>query len=133
MKPLLLILTSPFFIAATCRPTVRDSQGNFATLGGSVFSKSENESAYYKGPLGEMGYASVKKDETVVPKAVISSRTTLGLAGYAKDAFGMGEKTKVALGAQDVTKHGVSTAADVEKLKILNPVEEVAPAVIPGP
>lgn len=109
---------------------VKDSQGNFATLGGSIFSKSDSETAYYKGPLGEMGYASTKKDETSVPKAAITGYTALGLGKQLLSATKAKEATTRTLGEQSVSKNATNKAAASADLKTLNPVEEAA---IPAP
>ncbi len=77
-----------------------------------------------------MTYGSTGHDETVVPTKVIASKTTLGLAGYARDAFRTSEGTKRVLSGHDVEKTGIQSTERVELKKLDIPPEaplELAP------
>ncbi len=131
MKPILLlsILALP---ACTVNPFIRSGE-TVVSLGGSIFTKTAGESGYYEGPLGKLGYANATKDETVVPGKLINYYGIKSAINGATAALRTTESTKRILSGHEVSKHATSTAADVEKLKILNPIEEAVPAVIPAP
>ncbi len=124
---LLSILILATFPACSVRPTIKSGE-TVVTLGGSIFSKSDNETASYSGPLGNLSYASVRHDETVVPAKAINSYTTIGLAKEVTKAFDTGEATKVKLGEQSVSKNATNKAAASADLKTLNPVEVIPAA-----
>lgn len=117
--------------SCTVGPFIKDSSGNVASLGGSIFSKSDEEQAYYEGPLGKLGYASKKKDETSVPKAAITGHTVLGLGGQALSATRAKESTRRVLSGHEVEKTGIKSAENVRVTEILNPVEEAPAAITP--
>lgn len=117
--------------SCTVNPFLRTPDGAVVSLGGSVFSRSDEESGGYEGPHGKLWYGSKKKDETVVPVRGIGAYQNLGIANTLYKGFKAGEATKVKLGEQSVSKHATTKAAEVETTKILNPVEEPLPAVIP--
>jgi hypothetical protein len=132
MKALLLLIVFILLPSCSVRPTIKSGE-TIVTLGGSMFSKSDNETAGYTGPLGSLSYASVKHDETVVPAKAINSYTTIGLAKEVTKAFDTSEATKVKLGEQSVSKNATNKAAASADLKTLNPVEEAIPSVTPAP
>ena len=131
MKALLFLL--PFLLpACTVRPSIKMADGSVATLGGSIFSKSTTETAFYKGPLGEMGYTDYGKDETVIPGKVVNfwgvKATIDGLTATTRAK----ESTTRILAKEETKKTGIQSAERVETLKILNPVEEAAPVFDPA-
>ena len=104
------------------------------SLGGSVFSKSTGETATYSGPLGTLSYKDTGKDETVIPGKVVNYYGLKAAADAATSMFRTSESTTRILAKEETKKAATSSAAEVEKLKILNPVEEIAPAAItPNP
>ena len=113
--------------SCTLHPFVRDASGSVASLGGSIFSKSDNETAYYKGPLGELGYASTKKDETVVPSKIAAYYTTKAVTEGLVDVHKTTENTKQVLSGHEVSKNATNRAAASTDLKTLNPVEVPVP------
>ena len=130
MKALLLFcLILP---ACTVRPTVRNAAGDMATLGGSIFTKSSSETAYYKGPLGEMGYSDLGKDETVIPGKIVNYYGVKAAIDGATASMRTQESTTRILAKEETKKAGIQSAERVESLKILNPVEEAAPVFNPA-
>lgn len=127
MKALLLFCLT--LTACTVRPTVRNAAGDMATLGGSIFTKSSSETAYYKGPLGEMGYADFGKDETVIPAKYLNFKGIEATLNAATSSMRTKESTTRVLAKEETKKVGIQSAERVETLKILNPVEEAAPSV----
>ena len=104
------------------------------SLGGSIFTKSANETATYSGPLGNLSYADTGKDETVIPGKVVNYYGIKAATEAATSMFRTSESTTRILAKEETKKAATSSAAEVEKLKILNPVEEVIPAAaIPTP
>ncbi len=132
MKLLPLILFLPL-ISCEVLPTAKLADGSIITGGGTIFAKSQSKSVTVTHPNGlAMTYSSTGHDETVVPTKVIASKTTLGLAGYARDAFRTSEGTKRVLSGHDVEKTGIQSTERVELKKLDIPEEaplEVAPAI----
>ena len=127
---LLLCLALP---ACTVRPMMK-SGDSYVSLGGSIFTKSANETATYSGPLGNLSYADTGKDETVIPGKVVNYYGIKAATEAATSMFRTSESTTRILAKEETKKVGIQSAADVEKVKILNPVEEAIPAaVIPTP
>ena len=128
LKLLTILVLLP---SCTVRPMIKVGD-SFVSLGGSVFTKSANESASYSGPLGTLRYADNGKDETVIPGKVVNYWGLKAAIDGATSAMRTKESTTRILAKEETKKVGLKTAADVEKVKILNPVEEAAPAVVPG-
>ena len=130
MKALLLL---PFLLpACTVRPSIKMADGSVATLGGSIFSKSTTETAFYKGPLGEMGYTDYGKDETVIPGKVVNFWGIRATLDAATASMRTQESTTRILAKEETKKTAIKSAEKVESLKILNPVEEAAPVFNPA-
>ena len=126
MKRLLfLCLALP---ACTVRPVIK-SGDQVVSLGLSIFSKSAGETASYSGPLGNLSYADTAKDETVIPGKVVNYWGVKAATGAATSMFRTSESTTRVLAKEETSRAATSSAAEVESLKILNPVEEVAPVV----
>ena len=126
MKPILLLcLALP---ACTVRPIIKSGDA-YVSLGGSVFSKSTSETASYSGPLGNLSYADAGKDETVMPAKVVNYYSVKAISEAATNMFRTSESTTRVLAKEETSRAATSSAAEVESLKILNPVEEVAPVV----
>jgi hypothetical protein len=126
MKPILLLcLALP---ACTVRPVMK-SGDSYVSLGGSIFSKSTSETASYSGPLGNLSYADAGKDETVIPAKVVNYYSVKAISEAATSMFRTSESTTRILAKEETSRAATSSAAEVESLKILNPVEEVAPVV----
>ena len=121
---LLLFLALP---ACTVRPIIKSGDA-YVSLGGSIFSKSANETASYSGPLGNLSYADVAKDETIIPGKVVNYYGIKAATEAATSMFRTGESTTRILAKEETKKAGIQSAERVESLKILNPVEEAAPA-----
>ena len=128
---LLLCLALP---ACTVRPMMK-SGDSYVSLGGSVFSKSNSETASYSGPLGTLSYKDTGKDETVIPGKIVNYYGLKTAAEAATSMLRTKESTARILAKEETKKVGIKSAADVEKVKILNPVEEeiIPAAVIPTP
>ncbi len=110
------------------------SGDSYVSLGGSVFSKSTKETASYSGPLGTLSYADSGKDETIIPGKVVNYWGLKAAADAATSMFRTSESTTRVLAKEETKKAATASAAEVEKVKILNPVEEAIPAaVIPTP
>lgn len=124
--PLLSLLSILSLPACTIKPTIRRGS-TVVTLGGSIFTKTAGEKSSYAGPLGNLNYETAINDETTIPGKLINYYGIKAAITGTTDALRTTEKTKRVLGAQDVSKHATSTAADVQKLRILNPVEEFIP------
>ena len=130
MKALLLLT---FLLpACTVRPSIKMADGSVATLGGSIFSKSTTETAFYKGPLGEMGYTDYGKDETVIPGKVVNFWGIRATLDAATASMRTQESTTRILAKEETKKTAIKSAEKVESLKILNPVEEAAPVFNPA-
>lgn len=130
-----LLLLACLPCSCTIRPTVRDAQGNLATLGGSFLSRSKSETAYYKGPLGEMGYSDTEKDETVVPATYIKGDVIKSLSGDMLSAHNTTNATTQTIGAQGVQKTQINAtkAVDLKKLSpsTIKAQEALVPVVTP--
>ena len=125
MKRLLfLCLALP---ACTVRPVMK-SGDSYVSLGGSIFSKTSNETATYSGPLGTLSYADTGKDETIIPGKVVNYWGIKAATEAATSMWRTSESTTRILAKEETSRAATSSAADVEKLKILNPVE-----LIPAP
>lgn len=124
---LLLWLAALLLPSCTLRPTIR-SGNTIVSLGGSIFSKSTAEKSSYSGPLGNLNYETATNDETVVPGKLINYYGIKAAINGATESLRTTENTKQILGAQSVSKHATTTAADVEKTRILNPLPEAIPA-----
>jgi hypothetical protein len=125
MKPALFLLLA-LLPACTVKPTIRSGQ-TVVTLGGSIFTKTTGETASYSGPLGNLNYSTATNDETVVPGKIVNYYGIKSAVNGATAALRTTESTKRILGAQQVSKEATRSAADVEKLRILNPVEIPVP------
>ena len=126
LLPILVLLPS-----CTVRPMIKAGD-SFVSLGGSIFTKSANESASYSGPLGTLRYADTGKDETVIPGKIVNYYGIKAATDAATSMLRTKESTTRILAKEQTSRAATKSAADVEKLKILNPVEEAAPAVVPG-
>jgi hypothetical protein len=119
------LLFSLFMLpACTVRPVIR-SGDQLVSLGGSIFSKSSGETASYSGPLGNLSYADTAKDETVIPGKVVNYWGVKAATEAATSMFRTSESTTRILAKEETSRAATSSAAEVESLKILNPVEPV--------
>lgn len=98
------------------------------SLGGTVFTKSDANYAKYDGPLGKIEYGIIKGDETIIPAKIINAYTIAEVVRGATSAFRTSESTSRILAKEQTARSAANNAAEVEKLKILNPVEEIVPA-----
>jgi hypothetical protein len=112
--------------ACTVRPLI-SSGDSVVSLGGSIFTKSAGETASYSGPLGTLSYNDTGKDETVIPGKIANYYGVKAVAEAATSMFRTSESTTRILAKEETSRAATTTAADVEKLKILNPVEEAVP------
>ena len=112
--------------ACTVRPLIRSGE-SVVSLGGSVFTKSAGETASYSGPLGTLSYSDTGKDETVIPGKIANYYGVKAVTEAATSMFRTSESTTRILAKEETSRAATSSAADVEKLKILNPVEEAVP------
>ena len=112
--------------ACTVRPVIR-SGDQLVSLGGSIFSKSSGETASYSGPLGNLSYADTAKDETIIPGKVVNYWGVKAATEAATSMFRTSESTTRILAKEETSRAATSSAAEVESLKILNPVEEAIP------
>ena len=113
--------------SCTVRPLIR-SGDSLVSLGGSIFTKSSGETASYSGPLGTLSYTDTGKDETVIPGKIVNYYGIKAATEAATSAFRTSESTTRVLAKEETKKAGIQSAERVESLKILNPVEEAAPA-----
>lgn len=127
MKQLLILLLA--LPACTMGP-VATSKG--VSLGGTIFTKSDGLYAKYDGPFGKMEYGTVKNDETIIPSKISNYYGLKAAIGGTVAALRTTESTKRVLSGHEVQKTGIKSAAEVEKLKILNPIEEEIP-LTPAP
>ena len=118
---ILLCLALP---ACTVRPMMK-SGDSYVSLGGSVFTKSTNETASYSGPLGTLSYADAGTDETIIPGKIANYYGIKATTEALTSAFRTSESTTRILAKEETKKAATSSAAEVEKLKILNPVEPI--------
>lgn len=95
------------------------------SLGGTVFTKSDAHYAKYDGPLGKIEYGTLKGDETVIPTKAINAYTIGEAIRGATSAFRTSESTTRILAKDQTAREASKNAAEVEKLRILNPVEEI--------
>ena len=122
MKHLLfLCLALP---ACTVRPMMKAGD-SYVILGGSVFSKSTSETASYSGPLGTLSYTDTGKDETIIPGKVVNYWGVKAATEAATSMWRTSESTTRILAKEETKKAATSAAADVEKLRILNPAEPI--------
>lgn len=99
----ILVIPIAFLAGCTVKPTIR-SGDTVVTLGGSIFTKTTNETASYTGPLGTLNYSTASNDETVVPNKGITAWTTAEITRALSNAYDTSEATKVTLGEQEVSK-----------------------------
>ncbi len=132
-------LSAAFMVLAcascTVRPLIR-SGDSMVSLGGSIFTKSSGETASYSGPLGTLSYQDTGKDETVIPGKIVNYYGIKAAIDGVTAATRTKESTTRILAKEETAREATRSAADVEKLKILNPVEEAAPAaaaLVPTP
>ncbi len=125
MKRLLFLPAALLMPSCTVGPVITASG---VSLGGTVFTKSDAHYAKYDGPLGKIEYGTLKGDETVIPTKAINAYTIGEAIRGATSAFRTSESTTRILAKEKTAQSAASNAADVEKLKILNPVEEIVPA-----
>lgn len=113
--------------SCTIKPTVmtRADGTKVASLGGSIFTKSQNETASYTNGAESLTYSTNGHDETVIPAKYLTGRLSLGLAKEATKALQTTEGTERIISGHDVQKTQIGSTERVESLKILNPVEEV--------
>ena len=130
MKPLTFILPVLALTGCTVHPLIR-SGDTVVSLGGSIFTKSSSSSANYSGPLGELSYKETGRDETIIPGKIANyygiKAVSEGLTSIARTK----ESTTRILAKEETSRAATKSAASVEKLKILNPVEEAIPAAVP--
>ena len=100
------------------------------SLGGTVFTKSDAHYAKYDGPLGKVEYGTIKGDETVIPTKVINAYTSAEVVRGATSAFRTSESTSRILAKEKTAQSAANNAAEVEKIRILNPVEVIETAPI---
>ena len=125
---LLLCLALP---ACEVLPTYRSPQGDMITGGGTLFTKSTTKSVNITHPNGlNMTYATAGHDETVIPGKIVNYYGIKAATEAATSMFRTSESTTRILAKEETKKVGIQSAADVEKVKILNPVEEVIPAAV---
>jgi hypothetical protein len=101
------------------------SGDSVVSLGGSVFTKSNGETASYSGPLGTLTYSDNGKDETVIPGKIANYYGVKAVTEAATSMFRTSESTTRILAKEETSRAATTSAADVEKLKILNPAEEI--------
>jgi hypothetical protein len=111
-------------VSCTVRPLI-SSGDSVVSLGGSVFTKSNGETASYSGPLGTLTYNDTGKDETVIPGKIANYYGIKAVTEAATSMFRTSESTTRILAKEETSRAATTSAADVEKLKVLNPVEEV--------
>ena len=119
------------FQSCTMRPAIRGGNGEFVSLGGSFLSKGTQETASYKGPLGEVSYSQLTKDETAVANRLISVWGTAQVAQSLAKSAQSAEKTSRVAEQEATKREATRSAASVEETRILNPVEEIPTAIIP--
>lgn len=120
MRTHLLPLAALLMSSCTIGPMITPSG---VSLGGTVFTKSDAHYAAYDGPLGKVEYGTLKGDETVIPGKVINAYTIAEVVRGATSAFRTSESTSRILAREKTAQSAAHNAAEVEKLKILNPVE----------
>lgn len=118
-------------MGCTIRPTMRAGEATI-TLGGSLFTKSRGEIASYQGPHGSLYYQDVGRDETVVPSKLINYYVAKSLINGATTVIKGSQRTTRFIAGERTTRQGIRSAAEVEKLRILNPAEELVPGVLPA-
>ncbi len=120
-----------FLTSCEVLPTAKLADGSIITGGMTAFTRSQSKNVSVTHPNGlAMTYNTTGHDETIVPAQVASVKKLGIITDGATSLFRTAESTKRVLSGHEVSKHATSTAADVEKLKILNPVEEVIPAAV---
>ena len=118
---------------ASCEvlPTAKFADGSMITGGGTIFAKSQSKTVSITHPNGlSMKYATKGHDETVIAGKYLNLKglevAADGLASLTRTK----ESTTRVLAKEETKKAGIQSAERVESLKILNPVEEAAPAII---
>lgn len=128
--PLLALLPS-----CEVLPTARLADGSIITGGATFLTKSTAKAVNIEHPNGlKLNYATTGHDETVIPGKVVNYYGLKAAADAATSMLRTKESTTRILAKEETSRAATKTAAEVEKVKILNPVEEVIPAaVIPTP
>ncbi len=96
------------------------------SMGGSALTKNKGYYARYEGEFGKIEVGNNESDETIIPGKLINYYGIKSAMEGATAALRTTESTKRILSGHEASKHATTSAADVEKLKILNPVEEAA-------
>jgi len=122
MKTLLFLPAALLMSSCTVGPMITASG---VSLGGTVFTKSDAHYAKYDGPLGKIEYGTIKGDETVIPTKAINAYTIGEVVRSATSAFRTSESTTRILAKEKTAQQAAQNATEIEKLKILNPVEEI--------
>lgn len=125
MRHTITLILPCLLASCTVGPFIKGPGGQVASLGGSIFTKTAGESSSYSGPLGNLTHTSASKDETVVPGKLINYYGLKAAINGLTDITKTTEATKTTLSTDSVSKNATNQAAEVEKLKILNPVEEI--------
>lgn len=129
MRPLLFLPAALLMSSCTIGPMITPSG---VSLGGTVFTKSDAHYAKYDGPLGKVEYGTIKGDETVIPTKVINAYTIAEVVRGATSAFRTSESTSRILAKEKTAQTAANNAAEVEKIRILNPVEVIeTPPIAP--
>jgi len=122
MKALVNILLCALCVSSCTVYPVIKSGDSYVALGGSVMSKTTGENITYSGPLGNITVTSATKDETVVPGKLINYYGVKAATEGAVSMLKTTETTKRVLSSDSVQKASIKSTAEVEKLRILNPV-----------
>lgn len=93
-----------------------------------MMTKTEGYYAEYDGPFGKIKVGNSKSDETGVPKAAITGYTAIGIGKQLLDSTRAKESTTRILAKEKTAQQANQTAASIEKIRILNPVETPIPA-----
>ena len=125
MKNITFLLLPLLCVGCSVHPMIKTADGSLVSLGGSILTKTAGESGSYSGPLGTLSYSYASKDETVVPGKLINYYGIKAAINGITDITKTTEATKATLSTDSVSKNATNQAADVEKLRILNPVEEI--------
>lgn len=129
---ILLCLALP---ACEVLPTAKLVDGSIIAGGATFLTKSTAKAVNIEHPNGlKLNYATTGHDETIIPGKYLNLKGMEVAADALTSTFRTSESTTRILAKEETKKVGIQSAADVEKVKILNPVEEVIPAaVIPTP
>ena len=128
MKTLLLLLLP--LASCTVHPLIR-SGDTVVSLGGSIFTKSASSSANYSGPLGELSYKETGRDETIIPGKVVNYWGLKAATDAATSMLRTKESTTRILAKEETSRAATKSAAEVETVRILNPVELPPAAATP--